>query len=87
MTTSRTFKRWAERAGLGLGVAVLLLWSLGPVYWSLVTSLTPPNALVSDNLHLWPEAPTLEHYAKLFGATSTSGRRRGGYDPWRACVL
>lgn len=72
MMSERTLKRGVERFGLGLGVAVLLLWSLGPVYWSLVTSLTSPNALVSDNLHLWPQAPTLEHYAKLFGATSTS---------------
>lgn len=69
---SRKMKRLAGKAGLGLGVVVLLLWSLGPVYWSLVTSLTPPNALVLDNLHLWPANPTLEHYGKLFGTTSTS---------------
>ena len=28
--------------------------------------------LSRDNLHLWPRTVTLEHYAKLFGATSTS---------------
>ncbi len=61
-----------RRLGLYLAVALLLLWSLGPVYWSLVTSVTPPNALVSDQLRLWPEHMTFEHYAKLFGATSTS---------------
>ena len=61
-----------RRLGFYLAAAVLLLWSLGPVYWALATSLTPPNALVSDHLRLWPEAATLEHYAKLFGATSTS---------------
>ncbi len=61
-----------RRLGFYLGCAVLILWSLGPVYWSLVTSLTPPNALVSDQLHLWPQKITLEHYGKLFGATSTS---------------
>jgi len=61
-----------RRIGLYLAVAVLLVWSLGPVYWSLVTSVTPPNALVSDQLRLWPEHMTFEHYAKLFGATSTS---------------
>ena len=69
---TRASKRVIGNAALSLGAAVLLLWSLGPIYWSLVASLTPPNALVSDNLHLWPIAPTLEHYAKLFGATSTS---------------
>ncbi|MEO6300024.1 MAG: carbohydrate ABC transporter permease [Paracoccaceae bacterium] len=70
--TPRATKRLATNAALTLGAALLLIWSLGPIYWSLVASLTPPNALISDNLHLWPVTPTWEHYAKLFGATSTS---------------
>ena len=70
--TSRATRRLVTNAVLTLGAALLLLWSLGPIYWSLIASLTPPNALVSDNLHPWPVAPTWEHYAKLFGATSTS---------------
>jgi multiple sugar transport system permease protein len=65
-------RQLTERVGLALGAGLLLLWSLGPVYWSLVTSLTAPNALISGGLRLWPEAPTLEHYGKLFGATSMS---------------
>ncbi len=61
-----------RRFGLYLSVAVLLVWSLGPIYWALATSLTPPNALVGDGLRLWPARVTFEHYAKLFGATSVS---------------
>lgn len=61
-----------RRLGFYVAVAILLLWSLGPVYWSFATSVTPPNALVSSELRLWPENATLEHYAKLFGATSIS---------------
>jgi multiple sugar transport system permease protein len=61
-----------RRLGFYAAIAVLLIWSLGPVYWSLATSFTPPNALVTDQLRLWPEHATLEHYAKLFGSTSTS---------------
>lgn len=72
MTARRRIQLWLGRSGLALGVAVLVLWSVGPVYWSFVTSITPPNALVSDGLHLWPQLPTWEHYGKLFGATSTS---------------
>lgn len=60
------------RAGLTLAIVALLAWSLGPVYWALVTSLTPPTDLISDSLHLWPQNLTLEHYGKLFGATSLS---------------
>ncbi len=61
-----------RRFGLYLSVAILLVWSLGPIYWALATSLTPPNALVGDGLRLWPARVTFEHYAKLFGATSVS---------------
>ncbi|PRD54951.1 carbohydrate ABC transporter permease [Phyllobacterium myrsinacearum] len=61
-----------RRLGFYAALGILILWSIGPVYWALVTSVTPPNALVSDILRLWPEQMTFEHYAKLFGATSTS---------------
>ena len=54
------------------GVALMLFWSLGPVYWSLATSLTPPTDLVSETPHFWPAHPTLEHYARLLGASSVS---------------
>lgn len=60
------------RIALVLATALLVFWSLGPIYWSLVTSLTPPNDLVSGELRLIPEVISFEHYAKLFGATSLS---------------
>ncbi|MGA7816497.1 carbohydrate ABC transporter permease [Caballeronia sp.] len=59
------------RFGL-LGAALLLLvWSLGPVYWALVTSFTAPTDLVSPSPHFFPPHITFEHYAKLLGATSS----------------
>jgi multiple sugar transport system permease protein len=70
--TPRQIKRWAGHAGLALGAAAMVLWSLAPIYWSFLTSVTPPAALVSDTLRFWPEAASWEHYAKLFGATSLS---------------
>lgn len=62
---------WAGRIGLGLAVAVLLAWSLGPIYWALATSLTPPLDLAAQPTRFVPEHLTWEHYAKLLGATST----------------
>lgn len=59
------------RIGTVLAVTLLVAWSLGPIYWSLVTSLTPPLNLLGAP-SLWPQHITLEHYAKLFGATSMS---------------
>lgn len=58
------------RLGIGLGVALLLLWSLGPIYWSLVTSFTRPADLASQTPHLFPPVLTLQHYANLLGASS-----------------
>lgn len=59
-----------RRLGLGLGVALLLLWSLGPIYWSLVTSFTRPADLAGSSPHLLPPTVTFEHYANLLGAAS-----------------
>lgn len=59
------------RIGTAVAVVLLVAWSLGPIYWSLVTSLTPPLHLLGTP-SLWPQAISFEHYAKLFGATSMS---------------
>lgn len=63
--------RLPGRIGIGLAVALLLLWSLGPVYWAVATSLTAPTDLVAQPPHFLPPRITWEHYAKLLGATSS----------------
>ena len=64
-------RSFLPRIGLLLAVALLLLWSLGPIYWAVATSLTKPTDLVAQPPHFFPPAVTLEHYAKLLGASST----------------
>lgn len=59
------------RIGLALAAALLLTWSLGPIYWAIATSLTAPADLVAQPAHFLPPRITFEHYAKLLGATST----------------
>ena len=59
------------RIGLALATAVLLAWSLAPVYWAVATSLTAPTDLIAQPTHFVPPRITFEHYAKLLGATST----------------
>lgn len=54
-----------------LSVALILVWSLGPVYWSIVTSLSRSVDLTSRPLHLIPPKLTLQHYNHLFGASGT----------------
>lgn len=70
--SARGLRREVRRLGLGLGAALLVLWSLAPIYWSFLTSITPPGGLVADGLRFWPATPSTEHFAKLFGATSQS---------------
>jgi multiple sugar transport system permease protein len=51
----------------GLAVAFVLVWSLGPIYWALNSSLMHPVELLSKPPHIVPSAPTLDHYAGLLG--------------------
>jgi multiple sugar transport system permease protein len=54
-----------------LGVVLLLLWSLGPIYWALASSLMRPTDLTAQPPHLLPPVLTWEHYANLLGAKSS----------------
>lgn len=58
---------WSIRVAVWAGVAVLLLWSLAPIYWTLASSVTPTVEFSARPLHLFPEQPTLEHYLRLLG--------------------
>ncbi|MCB8836352.1 carbohydrate ABC transporter permease [Aurantimonas sp. VKM B-3413] len=67
-----------DRGGLvrllakAFAILVLVLWSLGPIYWALATSLTRPDELVSRTPHFFPPHVTFQHYARLFGGSSVS---------------
>jgi multiple sugar transport system permease protein len=63
-------KRWLPRLGKAAGCAVLLVWSLGPIYWALVCSLMRPTDLTAQPVHYFPPVITFEHYANLLGAVS-----------------
>lgn len=60
-------RRLIDRIGISLGIAVLLVWSLGPIYWAIATSFTPTPDLMSQPIRFFPERLTLDHYAKLAG--------------------
>ena len=50
-------------------VAVLLAWSLMPIYWIAVTSLKPEKEIYALPPTLFPAAPTLAHYATVLFKT------------------
>jgi multiple sugar transport system permease protein len=50
-----------------LGVAVLLIWSLGPIYWTLASSVTPSADFSARPIHFYPHSFTLNHFERLLG--------------------
>jgi multiple sugar transport system permease protein len=62
------------RIGVRALVAVVLLWTLVPLVWMLLSSLKPTDALTSTSPTI-AFTPTLDHYRALF----SSGNSIGGY--------
>jgi multiple sugar transport system permease protein len=74
------------RAGPGfriviwLGVALLLLWSLGPIYWTLASAITPSADFAARPIHFFPQNFTLNHFERLLGINVD---RIGGVEVWK----
>jgi multiple sugar transport system permease protein len=65
-----------RRTGLrGLGVALLLIWSLGPVYWALKTSLQTETDARARPAHYLPTNATLQNYTTLLSGDSDIPRQ------------
>jgi multiple sugar transport system permease protein len=56
--------RWALWALLVLGALVMAF----PVYWIVVTALTPGGQSQSGRFYLWPSAPTLDNFGEAFAS-------------------
>ncbi len=61
------------------GVAALLIWSLGPIYWTLTSSITPTEDFSVRPIHFFPQHFTLDHFSRLFGIDIS---RIGGVQVW-----
>ena len=67
------------RIVIWLGVALLLLWSLGPIYWTLASSVTPTADFSARPIHFFPQHFTLDHFERLLGINVD---RIGGVQVW-----
>jgi ABC-type glycerol-3-phosphate transport system permease component len=47
-------------------LAIMLFWSLAPIYWILVTAFSTNEKLYSPVLSLFPNPITLAHFRELF---------------------
>ena len=62
-----------------IGVALLLLWSLGPIYWTIASSVTPTADFSARPIHFFPQNFTLNHFERLLGINVD---RIGGVQVW-----
>lgn len=51
-------------------LVVLILWTLGPLYWMVTTSLKETAEVYGEGVTLWPRNPTLENYRILLQETN-----------------
>lgn len=55
-------RRWLLTAGL-TAVAILVVF---PLYWMVVSALTPGGQSQSSEFYLWPDAPTVGNFTEVF---------------------
>ena len=65
MATS-TRQKMLDRLGLYLSFAVVALFAFFPIYWMLITSLTPTDQVFQFPPRLFPSQLTLDHYRSFF---------------------
>ena len=65
VTGTRRFLKWV---GNGL-LVVMLVWTLVPFYWMIVTSLKKDKEIYGFEATLIPRQPTLSNYTRLFATT------------------
>ena len=64
--------RWPHRAGVRVLLAVVLVWTLVPLLWMVLSSFKPANDLTADPPKL-AFHPTLDHYRTLFSGGNAIG--------------
>lgn len=78
---------FAYRLMIWVGVLVLLIWSLGPIYWTIASSVTPSEDFSVRPINFFPQHFTLDHYSRLLGINIA---RIGGvevFKQFRAALL
>lgn len=58
--------RIVQKAFFWLLIAFILVYTLFPFYWAVVSSITPTNDLYVYPVPLWPQSFTWEHYQAVF---------------------
>lgn len=67
-------KKKIKRVMLYLGVVLIVLWTLAPFTWLVISSISTHKELL-DISSWFPAYPTLKHYAGFFNPGTETGRR------------
>lgn len=73
--------RWSSRkaarqAGLYLAVVLIVIWTIAPLTWLFISSISPYKDLVADRTTQWlPGRPTLANYRVMFDLGRSTGER------------
>lgn len=62
-----------RRLILAICLLFIVGWSIGPILWSVVISITPQTELYGGS-RLWPEHPTFKNYRTLFDPQNRNSR-------------
>ncbi len=65
-SSSRSMFSVIGRIGFWLLIVVILVYTLFPFYWAIVSSLKTNNEIIQPNPTFWPKDPTLENYRRVF---------------------
>ena len=60
----------ALKTARAVAIALLLIFTLAPIYWIAVTSLRPDSEVLRIGASIFPSVWTLEHYEHLFAETN-----------------
>lgn len=65
---SRRAKARLRRIGVGIALALFVVWTLAPIAWAVITSLLPLRALTTTPPDLSPSNFTLDNYIAVLSA-------------------
>jgi multiple sugar transport system permease protein len=69
------------------GVAFFLIWSLLPIAWSAIISITPQMDTMLSPAPLFPAHPTIENYRELFFGQTGANALKGDTDLYKFGLL
>jgi len=69
VSASATRQRWLREAAAYVVLLILMIWTLGPLYWMVTTSIKTNAEVYGTTATFWPRQPTLANYRILFTKT------------------